>query len=173
MDVYLPEDVFYDFSSLRLIEGEGRNVTLTEVGYTDIPVFVRGGSVLPLRVSGAMTTTALRETDFEILVAPNANGTASGSLYFDDGLSLTQSSSSNISFTYTQNTLKVSGSFLHPLNVNIARVIWVGRNGGALLPAQEDASRGHSNHSSDELWAQVETPPLIPGEVDSEGGPLI
>ena len=58
-------------------------------------------------------------------------------------------------------------------NVNVARVVWVGRNGGALLPAQEDASRERSNHSSDELWAQVETPPLIPGEVDSKGAPLI
>ena len=58
-------------------------------------------------------------------------------------------------------------------NSNVARVVWVGRNGGTLLPIREDTPRERSNHSSDELWAQVETPPLIPGETNSEGEPLI
>ena len=58
-------------------------------------------------------------------------------------------------------------------NSNVVQVVWVGRNGGTLLPVQEDVSGERSNHSSDELWAQVETPPLIPGEMNSEGEPLI
>ena len=58
-------------------------------------------------------------------------------------------------------------------DANVARVAWVGRNGGTLLPASENTPEGRSRHSSDDLWAQVETPPLLRGEVNSEGKPLI
>ncbi|KAF8858210.1 hypothetical protein BDZ45DRAFT_714590 [Acephala macrosclerotiorum] len=50
--------------------------------FTSIPVYILGGSI-PMRVSGADTTTTLPKLDFEILAVPDANGIASGELYLE------------------------------------------------------------------------------------------
>ncbi|KAL8424132.1 hypothetical protein RB596_004099 [Gaeumannomyces avenae] len=88
---YLPDDLFYDFWTRQPVRGEGRTVTRTGVGWDEIPVHVRGGSVVPLRARGdANSTAALRADEgFVLLVAPGLHGgTARGSLYLDDGESL-------------------------------------------------------------------------------------
>ena len=70
----------------------------------------------------AMTTTILRKTDFELVVAPGLDGTASGSLYVDDGVSIEQAKTTTVAFTFSHGTLKVNGQFGYELGVNVARV---------------------------------------------------
>ncbi|XGW11781.1 hypothetical protein V3C99_012895 [Haemonchus contortus] len=58
-----------------------------------IPVFVRGGSILP-RQTPNMTTSSSRQNAFELLIAPNVSSdrnTATGFLYWDDGESVVES----------------------------------------------------------------------------------
>ncbi|KAF5392729.1 hypothetical protein D9757_000858 [Collybiopsis confluens] len=108
--VYLPKDTFYDFQTLAPVVGTGANVTLNGVDFTEIPVHIVGGSILPLRVNGTMTTTELRQTDFELL-------------YVDDGVSLEQTNgTTSVTFGYHSNTLSVNGTFGFDLGVNIAEV---------------------------------------------------
>ncbi|KAH7098299.1 glycoside hydrolase family 31 protein [Auriculariales sp. MPI-PUGE-AT-0066] len=124
---YLPEDKFYNFKNFEPVEGKGNNVTENNVGFDEIPVLIRGGAILPLRVTGLVnTTTALRKVDFHIVVAPRADGTASGSLFVDDGESVIQQGTTNVSFEYAQGTLKVSGTFGYELGVKIAKVTILG-----------------------------------------------
>ena len=123
---YLPKETFYDFQTYDKIEGQGQNVTFDNIDFTQIPVHIRGGSVLPLRASGAMTTAALRKTNFEILVAIGADDKATGSLYVDDGVSLDPSSCTQVSFEYANATLTAKGSFDYPLGVNISTVRFLG-----------------------------------------------
>jgi alpha-glucosidase (family GH31 glycosyl hydrolase) len=49
-----------------------------------IPVFVRGGYILPRQVPD-VTTKKARQHPFELLIALDLNGKASGELYWDDG----------------------------------------------------------------------------------------
>lgn len=126
VDIYLPDDVFYDFKDYTIIQGQGKTVTLDNVGFTEIPVYIRGGSILPLRANSTMTTKELRATDFEILVAVGRDGTAKGSLYVDDGVSLTPSSSTHLTFAYNHGLLSVKGSFGYNLGVKVARVVFLG-----------------------------------------------
>ena len=123
---YLPSATFYDFKTHEKIQGQGQNITFQNVDYTQIPVHIRGGSILPLRASGAMTTAALRNTSFEILVAIGADGKATGSLYVDDGVSLDPPSSTQISFEYANGILEVKGSFEYPIGVNVSTVRFLG-----------------------------------------------
>ncbi|KAH8695574.1 putative lysosomal alpha-glucosidase [Talaromyces proteolyticus] len=111
--LYLPQDTFYDFWTGEKVIGTGSQITLDNITYTDIPVHVRGGSILPLRVDAnqANTTAQLRTHDFELLIAPDANGKATGSLYLDDGISVNPSSYSEIEFSYDNGHLTVSGTF--------------------------------------------------------------
>ena len=126
VDIYLPKDIFYDFTTLAPIQGEGQNVSLTNVNFTTIPVHIRSGVVLPLRIESAMTTTELRTKDFEIVVAPGSKGTASGSLYLDDGVSLVQQHGvSEIGFTFTGSKLTVDGQFGFGTNVHFAQVTFL------------------------------------------------
>lgn len=127
VDIYLPKDTFYDYFTLAPVQGAGAKVSLTNVNFTDIPLHIRGGGILPMRVESAMTTTALRQKDFQIVVAPNASGTASGYLYIDDGVSLSQTKTTDITFQYAKGTLKASGKFNYNVgSVKVAKVIFLG-----------------------------------------------
>ncbi|KAJ7891281.1 alpha-glucosidase [Mycena olivaceomarginata] len=122
VSIYIPKDIFYDFLTLAPIQGKGTQVQLTNISYTEIPVYIKGGAVLPLRAKSTMTTSELRETDFEFVVAPGTDGTASGSLYIDDGVSVTQKAATEVSMSYKFNTLTVTGSFGFKTGVNTSRV---------------------------------------------------
>ncbi|KAL1754882.1 glycoside hydrolase family 31 protein [Schizophyllum commune] len=122
---YLPDDVLYDWQTLSVVQGQGTNVTLN-ASFTEIPVHIRGGAVLPLRVSGANTTAALRRTDFELVVAPDNDGSASGSLYVDDGVSVEQESTTEVDFVFVNGTLTVDGKFDYDVGVQLQRVRFLG-----------------------------------------------
>ncbi|KAI0683191.1 alpha-glucosidase [Cytidiella melzeri] len=119
---YFPKEIFYNFLTLEPFEGQGANVTLDNIDFTSIPVHIKGGAVLPLRVKGAMTTKVLRQTDFELVVAPDMTDRASGQLYADDGVSVVPATTTLVKFAYANGTLTVSGSFGYDLGVKLARV---------------------------------------------------
>lgn len=79
---YLPAGTWYNLFDYSATESTGKSVTWN-VKLDDMPVHVRGGSILPLH-QPALTSTAAQQTPFDLLVAP-ANGVASGQLYLDDG----------------------------------------------------------------------------------------
>lgn len=108
---YLPNDLFYDYWTGARVQGKGANVTQSNLTATDIPVHVRGGSIIPQRRESANTTKALRQQDFTVLVAPDANGKASGTLYLDEGELIDQPSVSNIEFSYENGKFSATGSF--------------------------------------------------------------
>ncbi|KAI0204191.1 glycosyl hydrolases family 31-domain-containing protein [Astrocystis sublimbata] len=85
---YLPDDVFYDFWTYEKVEGKGATITMNNISYTDIPVHIRGGTILPMRSASGNTTAQVRENNFTLVVAPGRDGKASGTLYVDDGDSL-------------------------------------------------------------------------------------
>ena len=80
--------------------------------------------MLPLRAAGAMTTTELRAQAFQFVVAPGTNGTATGALYIDDGVSITQNGTTSAKMAYVQGKLTVSGSF--DVDVELASVWFLG-----------------------------------------------
>lgn len=125
---YLPNDIFYDFHTLKKIQGSGATITLSNVSFTDIPVHIRGGSIIPARVKSALTTAEVREQNFELLVALDKDGKAKGSLYLDDGESLVQQGTSEIEFTFEGSTIKMGGSFGFPTKLSVASVTIMGDN---------------------------------------------
>ncbi|KAJ5715258.1 alpha-glucosidase, partial [Penicillium malachiteum] len=108
---YMPKDLFYDFYTGAPVHGEGKTVTLNDIGYDTIPLYYKGGSIIPQRVKSAYTTAELREQDFEIVIAPDASGKASGTLYLDDGDSIEQPHTSVINFEYSGKQLSMTGKF--------------------------------------------------------------
>lgn len=116
---YVPKGTWYDIATQKPVSGAGSTITYNNVGTSDIPILVRGGSIIPARIKGAMTTKALRQNDFELLVAPDADGKASGSLYLDDGESLEQAGTSKITFILQGNKIKMDGTFGFSVSVGV------------------------------------------------------
>ncbi|KAI0195668.1 glycosyl hydrolases family 31-domain-containing protein [Xylaria flabelliformis] len=113
---YLPDDIFYDFWTLERVEGKGATITVDNVSFTDIPVHIRGGTVLPLRSASGNTTALVRQNDFTLVVAPGKDGKASGSL-LDVGDKF-----SDITFTWDGTTLKADGTFGYETDVVVESV---------------------------------------------------
>lgn len=111
VEVYLPKDTFYDLLTLEPITSTGGKKNITGLTLTDIPLHIRSGSVVPMRITSAMTTTELRTHPFEIIVAPDHNGYARGELYLDDGVSIVQKHTSMITFYHRHGVLVVDGDF--------------------------------------------------------------
>ena len=134
---YLPNDVFYNYWTFEKVQGKGANVTESGLSTSDIPVHIRGDSIIPMRSDSANTTKALRENDFTVLVAPDANGYAKGRLYLDEGEKVDQPEVSEIEFEFKDGKLSTSGSFGYTGNgnesVTIALVRIIGQpQGGAV-----------------------------------------
>lgn len=108
---YFPDDIFYDWYTGAPLRGNATYKTIQNVNITEIPVHVRGGNIIPARASAASTTTELRKKGFELIIAPGLDGTASGSLYLDDGDSVEQPKTSEIDFEYRDGELKIGGKF--------------------------------------------------------------
>lgn len=158
VNVYLPRDRFYDFKTWAIVEGQGANITLDNVAFTDIPLHIRGGTIIPLRNESAYTTTEVRAKPFNLLVAPDASGSAEGALYLDDGDSIVQSATSQIEFSYRDGVLDVSGSFDYQAEHNsVASVTVLGVQARPASAPQwrERRARGHG-HGGGGDWKACE-----------------
>jgi len=123
VSIYLPKDIFYDWNAgFAPVQGNGSSINLTNVNFTTIPLHVRGGSILPLRIESANTTAQLRTKGFNLVIAPGGDGSANGSLYLDDGLSIEQASTTLINFTYASGDFSMKGDYSYPANVSIERI---------------------------------------------------
>ena len=142
VSIYLPKDTFYDFKTLAPVQGQGTYVSLDNVPFTEIPLHIRGGVVLPLRAQSAMTTTEVRKQDFELVVAPGVDGKATGKLYVDDGESVSPSSKTEVwmRFGDSPGRLDVGGTFGYELGVGVKRVRFLGvmsKPGKVLVDGEE------------------------------------
>jgi len=128
-EIYMPNDIFYDYYTHDTVRGNGEMITLTDVAYTTIPLYYKGGSIVALRANSANTTTELRNQDFNVVIAPGLDGTATGNLYLDDGVSIEQPATSYITFNYDKSgKFAMTGSFGYDAGVSITTVTVLGSN---------------------------------------------
>lgn len=81
-------EVWYDwYNHSAVMARPGENVTV-DAPLGHIPVYVRGGSILPMQGT-ALTTRECRNSSWSLIVASSLGGSATGELYVDDGESLT------------------------------------------------------------------------------------
>jgi len=81
--VYLPAGVWYDFDTLQPTTGP--TTVEIETPLSKVPVFYRGGGIVPTHQRQRRSTTQTKNDPFTLFVAPSTEGNADGSLYIDDG----------------------------------------------------------------------------------------
>ncbi|KAK0886824.1 hypothetical protein LTR02_017794, partial [Friedmanniomyces endolithicus] len=74
--------------------------------------------------------------DFSIVIAPSFNGTASGSLYLDDGASIEQAATSCIDSSYDASRhFSMTGSFGYEAGVSTTSITVLGTNSSSVASA--------------------------------------
>jgi len=100
-------EVWYDwYNQTAITASAGQNVTI-DAPLGHIPVYIRGGSVLPIQ-EPALTTAASRKNPWGLLTALDSNGAAKGVLYVDDGESLTPNATLFVEFSASKGSLTAS-----------------------------------------------------------------
>jgi alpha-glucosidase len=100
-------EVWYDWYTQTAVDAKAGVNTTIPAPLGHIPVFVRGGSILPMQ-EPALTIRDARNTPWSLLVALGGKQTASGELYLDDGTSVSPSSTLEVDFQATCWSIKVS-----------------------------------------------------------------
>ncbi|GAO15602.1 uncharacterized protein UV8b_04775 [Ustilaginoidea virens] len=149
VDVYLPNDLFFDWYTHQPVRGGAKVHTLRDVNTTTIPLFIRAGVILPARLNATYTTAELRKQDFELIVPVDGpRGEAKGQLYLDDGVSIDQKGRhSLINFAYKNGCLSIDGVFNYKGPARISKITFLGLQrkpskgkGGRSLGGDEPAS---------------------------------
>jgi alpha-glucosidase len=84
-EIYLPKDeIFYDFYSRKSYVG-GQTITYA-VDMESIPLFIRGGSILPIAENPIKNLSVDQVEDLKLIIAPDKE--AAFDLYEDDGTTL-------------------------------------------------------------------------------------
>ncbi|GBB86982.1 hypothetical protein RclHR1_13430006 [Rhizophagus clarus] len=76
-------DLYYDYYTFKKVQGSGK--VKVDITMNKIPVFLKGGSIIPRRQRFRRSSLAMYSDPFTLLVALNKKGEAAGTLYLDDG----------------------------------------------------------------------------------------
>ncbi|KAM9389825.1 sucrase-isomaltase, intestinal-like [Phaethornis superciliosus] len=109
VDVYFPEAQWFDYYTGIKIPSAWNNQYVTVAApLSKIPLFIRGGYILPEQAP-ATTTTKSRLNPFGLIIALDEQGEASGSLFWDDGDSIDTIEKENYflaKYTFSKGNLK-------------------------------------------------------------------
>jgi len=111
VDVYFPGDtVWYDHWTHERLEVKGvRNIAAP---YDKVPVFQRGGSIIPVKERIRRSAALMHEDPVTLVVAPDREGKASGTLYLDDGKSFEYRDGARIYVEFTYDNGKLESKLL-------------------------------------------------------------
>ncbi|CAG8955439.1 hypothetical protein HYFRA_00010305 [Hymenoscyphus fraxineus] len=122
-------EIWYDwYSQSAVLAKPGENVTI-EAPLGHIPVYIRGGSVLPTQEPG-LTTRECRRNPWGLIVACGGEGSARGVLYVDDGESLVQDATLVVDFSLSGKTLYATARGTYKDTNPLANVTILGVQGG-------------------------------------------
>ncbi|KAL4803698.1 glycosyl hydrolases family 31-domain-containing protein [Aspergillus unguis] len=100
-------EVWYDWYTRKAVDAQPGVNTTIDAPLGHIPVYVRGGSILPMQ-EPALTTRNARQTPWALTAALGRNETASGKLYLDDGESLHPDTMLHVDFSVVDSKLSAS-----------------------------------------------------------------
>ena len=87
MKAYFPVQVWYEYHTGNMLNITSGTIVELAAPLDEIPVFIRGGYVVPFQ-HPSLTTTSSRKNSFGLLIALNSSSQAEGTLFWDDGYSI-------------------------------------------------------------------------------------
>ncbi|XP_066426444.1 neutral alpha-glucosidase AB isoform X1 [Molothrus aeneus] len=145
VNVYLPGEGEVWYNDETHEQHRAPQTLYVPVTLSTIPVFQRGGTVIPRQDRPRRSTEAMRNDPFTLYVALSPQGTAQGDLYLDDGVSFdyaTKNAFLHRHFSFANGTLTSSsadprGSMSSPAWLERVVILGVGRPDSALLTTHD------------------------------------
>ncbi|XP_074424085.1 neutral alpha-glucosidase AB isoform X1 [Larus michahellis] len=158
VQVYLPGkgEVWYDVVSHQ--KHHAPQTLYVPVTLSSVPVYQRGGTVVPRQERVRRSTECMRGDPFTLYVALSPQGTAEGDLFLDDGQSFdyqTKARYLHRQFTFASNTLTASsadpkGSFDTPAWLERVVILGAGKPAAVILrPADGPETRLDFHHEAE------------------------
>ena len=120
-----PSQIWYDWYSQEAVVSEaGENVTI-QAPLGHIPIFVRGGAILPQQ-EALYTTAESRNSSWSLIAALNAEGAATGQIYLDDGESIKPNATLLVDLTANNGSLYASARGLYEDTNGLANITILG-----------------------------------------------
>ncbi|KAJ3105797.1 hypothetical protein HDU96_008437 [Phlyctochytrium bullatum] len=134
LDIYLPtSDVWYSYETFERVPS---GVSTIPVTLEDVPVFIRGGSILPRKDIVRASSAKSAADPYTIIIAADNKVQATGSLYVDDGVTYDPDTTAQIlsSLAYRNGALEVTQVAGHDFNegsfaLRITRIVLIGAEG--------------------------------------------
>ncbi|XP_061299721.1 neutral alpha-glucosidase AB isoform X2 [Pezoporus flaviventris] len=173
VQVYLPGkgEVWYDTVSYQ--KHHAPQTLYMPVTMSSVPVFQRGGTVVPRQERVRRSTECMRGDPFTLYVALSPQGTAEGDLFLDDGKSFEYETKAHFlhrQFTFAGNTLTASsadprGSFDTPVWLERVVILGAGKPGAVILqPANGSETRLDFQHEAEPPVLTVRKPGVRMGD---------
>ena len=109
--VLLPTEArWYDFRTGQTFDSKFPSMKY-DADLDTIPIFFRGGHILPRRETARRSSQAMQQDPFTLVVGPDADGKAVGRLYLDDGRSYAYENRAEFlltEFSFENNLLKAT-----------------------------------------------------------------
>ncbi|XP_039570878.1 neutral alpha-glucosidase AB [Passer montanus] len=145
VNVYLPGEGEVWYNDETHEQHRAPQTLYVPVTLSTIPVFQRGGTVIPRQDRPRRSTEAMRDDPFTLYVALSPQGTAQGDLFLDDGVSFdydTKNAFLHRHFSFANGTLTSSsadprGSMSTPAWLERVVILGVGRPESALLTTHD------------------------------------
>lgn len=112
--VYFPgnsSQLWYDFDTYKVHHGGISDAIPTPM--TKTPVFIRGGSIVPLKERVRRASSLMHEDPYTLVIALDGEQTAEGELYIDDG----KSNDYKVG-RYISSKITFDGSSIHKWNIH-------------------------------------------------------
>jgi alpha 1,3-glucosidase len=84
-DIYIADDEkYYDYFDFTVYQGAGKRHTVP-APEDKIPLLIQGGHIVPRRDRPRRSSALMKWDPYTLILTPNKNGEAEGTLYVDDG----------------------------------------------------------------------------------------
>jgi len=120
--------IWYDWYNQSKVDVQAYANTTIDAPLTHLPLYVRGGSILPQQ-EARMTTIESRKSPWSLIVALSSSESAEGSLYIDDGESVTPNATLQVQFTAGNGKLYASSTGLYNDTNQLGNVTVLGVHG--------------------------------------------
>lgn len=146
VSVYFPgtQDIWYDINTYRKVQGGG--TVKIAVTMSKIPVFQRGGTIIPKKERIRRSSALTHNDPYTLIVALDRNGSASGTLYMDDGQSFDYREKKYLYLSLEFKGNKLSSRYIdtarYPTRSWLERVVILGLPPGITRAQAESKSAG-------------------------------